>query len=54
MASQARRAEDYKCVCGEVQNVVHILSCTEVGGGKGRTLAQIDEDPDFARGFSGS
>ena len=43
------RKDSSRCRCGEgaVQNAVHILKCTLVWDGKGRTLAQVGGEPEF-------
>lgn len=41
------RSADNKCKCGEPQNVVHILKCTLVGDGKGRSKEQAEKDEEW-------
>lgn len=45
------RKDSSACPCGQgvVQNAAHILKCAAVADGRGRTLEQVDEDPDFCR-----
>ena len=36
-----------KCGCGDsCQNAAHLMKCTEVGDGKGRTMEEGREDPE--------
>lgn len=41
------RSQDDLCECGEVQNAVHLRECRLVGDGKGRTLAQCQQDMEW-------
>lgn len=38
------RSDDALCPCGQVQNAAHMLKCTEVGDGKGRSLEEAYMD----------
>lgn len=35
------RREDDRCECGVAQNVAHLLKCSLVGDGKGRTAKEV-------------
>ena len=41
------RAEDNKCGCGIPQNAAHLLKCTEVGDGKGRSREEMLQDEEW-------
>ena len=41
------RSQDDRCECGESQNAVHLRKCALVGDGKGRTLAQCEQDMEW-------
>ena len=46
---QIGRKDSNRCQCdpGVIQNAVHIRQCRLVADGKGRTLEQVEDDPDF-------
>jgi len=43
------RAGDSRCECGTTQNAVHLLRCPLVGDGRGRTLEEAGQDPEWCR-----
>lgn len=45
-------AEDDKCECGVAQNAAHLLRCSLVGDGKGRTVEEAMEDREWCRAIA--
>ena len=43
------RGDDGRCECGEVQNTVHLRRCHRVGDGKGRSIEECQEDPEWCK-----
>ena len=38
------RSQDYECLCGEIQNAVHLRRCSLIGDRKGRTIEKAMTD----------